>query len=180
MAFKAGSRGGVRVANLFRHIHRFAIIAVSDIVSLAVIPDVPARRRGNPGTRSEVKIAAAIAVHRRPGLFYIVCGVCGHRPVVAVGADLGVDVEVIEQDKLARERVKVGRHLFAEERQAGIAVPLRHVAEYLVIGAVFFYYVEYMLDRRKKSGDILLICNGITSVRRVAIYLRSVRAEFFA
>ena len=67
---------------------------------------------------------------------------------MAVVADLGVDVEVVEQDELAGERVGVGRDLLAEEAEARIAVAFRHVAEDLIVGAVFLDDVEDVPDRR--------------------------------
>ena len=66
-------------------------------------------------------------------------------PVVA---DLGVDVEVVEQHELARQGVGVGRRILAEEAEARIAVSRRQVAEDLVVGAVLLDDVEDVRDRR--------------------------------
>ena len=92
---------------------------------------------------------AAVAVERRPQLLDGVGGVRRGREGVAVVADLGVDVEVVEQHELARDRVGVRRDVLAEEREVRVAVALRQVAEHLVVGAVLADHVEDVLDRRR-------------------------------
>ena len=81
---------------------------------------------------------------------------------MAVVADLGVDVEVVERCERRRERVGIRRHIFAEERQRRIAVRLRQVAEHLVVGAVLANDVEDVLDRRRARR------RGAGSARRPA------------
>jgi hypothetical protein len=66
---------------------------------------------------------------------------------VAVVAHLRVDVEVVEQHELAGERVRVRRDLLSEQGQVRVAVPLRQVAQDLVVGAVLADDVEDVLDR---------------------------------
>ena len=79
-------------------------------------------------------------------------GVGPHRPFVAVGADLALHVEVVEQDELPRERVMVWRDAFGEQAEGGIAVSLRHVAKHLVVGAVFLDHVDHVGDRARLAG----------------------------
>ena len=75
---------------------------------------------------------------------------------MAIGADLAVDVEVVEQHELPGQGVMVGRHLLGKEAQVRLAVALRHVAEDLVVGAVLLDDVDAVLDRRRvthPAGD---------------------------
>ena len=134
---------------------------------LAVAADAHARARGEVpdvavGGGGEVPVvvadlvaafaqveAAALAVERRPQLLDGVGRVGRGRVGVAVVADLGVHVEVVEQHELARDRVGVRRHVLAEKRQVRVAVALGHVAEHLVVGAVLADHVEDVLDRRR-------------------------------
>ena len=55
---------------------------------------------------------------------------------------------VVQQRKLLRQRVVVRRDIASEFHERRIAVPLRHVSEHLVVGAVFLDDVEHVLDRR--------------------------------
>ena len=48
-----------------------------------------------------------------------------------------------------RQGVVIGRHLFAEDGQARIAVALLHVAEHLVVGAVLLDDVDDVLEDRR-------------------------------
>src|SRR2546430_778088 len=41
-------------------------------------------------------------------------GIRAHRPLVAVGADLPFDIKIVQQHKLARDLVMIGRHLFGK------------------------------------------------------------------
>jgi hypothetical protein len=67
---------------------------------------------------------------------------------VSVVAHFSVDVEVVEEREVARDRVCVRRDLFAEERQRRIAIAARDIAEDLVVGAVLANDVENVFDRR--------------------------------
>ena len=67
---------------------------------------------------------------------------------MAVHADLGVDVEVVEHAELARQRMGVGRHAIAKQTQRRIAVAALEVAENLIVRAVLADDVEHVLDRR--------------------------------
>ncbi len=58
--------------------------------------------------------------------------------------------------------VQVGRNFLAEKVKCLIAVALAHVAEHLIVGAVFFDDVDDVLNRRKmavvlgKKGGLLV------------------------
>ena len=69
-----------------------------------------------------------------------------------VGADVGVHVEVVEQHELARQLVQVGRDVFAEQHQRGVAIAFLHVAQHLVVGAVLLHDVDDVLDGRQRAG----------------------------
>ena len=91
-------------------------------------------------------------VIHRPHLFDEIRRVGAHAPLVAVGADFGVRVEVVQQHKLAHDLVQVRRDALREKAQLRVAVALRQVAEHLVVGAVFFHDVEAVLDGARLAG----------------------------
>ena len=68
---------------------------------------------------------------------------------MAVVADFGVDVEIVEHAELARERVRVGGDLLTENRERWIAISALDVAENLIVGSVLANHVEDVLDRRR-------------------------------
>ena len=65
---------------------------------------------------------------------------------MAVGADFGIRVEIVQQHELAGEPVQVGRDALREQAQLRIAVALRQVAQDLVVGAVLLDDVEAVFD----------------------------------
>ena len=73
---------------------------------------------------------------------------------MAVGADIAVDVEIVEQDEFARQLVEIGRGVFAEEDQRRIAVALFHVAQHLIVAAIFLDDVDDVLDFGERVGLI--------------------------
>ena len=95
-----------------------------------------------------IRDAPIAPVAKRPGPLDEVGGISAHRPFVSVGADLAVDVEVVEQHELAGQGVVVGRDGLGEEAKVRVAVAFGHVAEDLVVGAVFLDDVDDILDRR--------------------------------
>ncbi len=132
-----------------------AVAAHADAGTLGHVPDVALRWRRKiperialPATTFAEIDAAALSVVGRPDLFDGVGRVRARREGMAVVADFGVDVEVVEQDELANERVRIGRHVLAEQRQVRIAVALGNVAEHLVVGAILADDVEDVLDGR--------------------------------
>ena len=67
---------------------------------------------------------------------------------MTVIADVGIDVEVVEEDETLRQRVSVGGDVAAEQRERRIAVALGEIAEHLIVGAVLADHVEDVLDGR--------------------------------
>src|SRR5437867_3827038 len=65
---------------------------------------------------------------------------------MAVGALDARAIGVVEQNKFATDFVLVGRHALAKNAQRRITVALWHVAQHLVVGAVFLDDVEDMLE----------------------------------
>ena len=55
-----------------------------------------------------IRKAVVAPVVQGPGALDVVGGVGGHRPLVAVGRDLALNIEVVEQDELARQGVVIG------------------------------------------------------------------------
>ena len=68
---------------------------------------------------------------------------------MTVGREDAAAVGVVEEHELAGERVLVGRDLGAEDAEFGPAVALGHVAEHLVVGAVFLDHVDHVLDQAR-------------------------------
>ena len=99
-----------------------------------------------------------------------VVGVVRHRrPRVAVGRDVAVAVEVVEEDELLGQLVVVGRHLAPEHHQRRVAVAPGHVAEDLVVRAILLDDVEHMLDRRRvahlgRDGGLLRVGASVSSL----------------
>ena len=70
----------------------------------------------------------------------------GGRPVVAIGADIGIHIEVVEQDEIMRQLMQIRRHLFAKHDQRGIAIAFLHIAQHLIVGAILFHDVQHMFN----------------------------------
>src|SRR5207244_9022322 len=129
-------------------LHPLSIASVGYVRALAGIPNV-ARTRGSDGRLAFIVVGLApLGVLGGPGLFHVVRGVSAHGPVMAVGAHLGFGIEVVQQDKLPCEGVVIRGDLFPEKREAGIAVPFRHVAKHLVVRAILFDHIDDVTDRR--------------------------------
>src|ERR1019366_1225549 len=102
----------------------------------------------------EIEEVTAAGVHAGPHLLHVIGGDGGGGPVLAVGGDIAVDVEIVEQDEFARQFVQVGGDVFPEEDQRGVAVALFHVAQHLVVGAVFLDDVDDVLNVGERAGLI--------------------------
>jgi hypothetical protein len=68
---------------------------------------------------------------------------------VAVGTENAGAVKVVEQGKLARKAVMVGRDVLAENAQLRVAVALLHVAEHLIIGPVLLDDIDDVLEHAR-------------------------------
>ena len=124
---------------------------VRQVAVVVVVNPGPARVRQGPVAGDVVGVVR----HRRPG--------------VAVGRDVAVAIEVVEQHELLGQLVMVGRDVAAEHHQRRVAVAARHVAEDLVVGPILLDDVEHVLDRRRladlgRNGGFL----GVGGVGRAA------------
>src|SRR5262249_13396398 len=128
-----------------------AVGAVGDPRLGGPVPYVPTGRPGRVihvalrGVSEPLLRAAAIA--QRPVLLDEIRPVRPHRPPVPVGGYFPVHVEVVEKDELPGELVVVRRDRLREEAELGLAVPLGHVAEYLVVCPILLDDVDHVLDR---------------------------------
>src|SRR5262249_19350465 len=78
------------------------------------------------------------------------------------------------------ELVRVGRHVFAEQDQVGVAIAFAKIAEDLIVGAVFADDVKHAFDLRKYLfGDLLglRLVNIGFGVGAVRLDLRGVARE---
>ncbi len=149
VTFQAGrATGGGEIGRRLRH--EFAIAAIRDASGLGAIPNVAAGGRGD-GKKSfggEGKFFhLVVAVGKRPHLFHEVGGVRSHAPFVAVGADFGICVKIIQQHKVTGQPVLVRRDALRENAEARIAVAQWQVAKDLIVGAIFLHDVDTILDR---------------------------------
>ena len=74
-------------------------------------------------------------------------------PDVTVGANIAVDVKIIEQDEFAGEFEVIGSLFFAEQDEGGIPVSFAEATEDLIVGAIFFDDVDDVLDGRGLPGS---------------------------
>ena len=86
-------------------------------------------------------------------LLDVVVGLGLNDPVVAVGRERALVVEVVEVAEAARQRVRVRRDLGAELGVGRVAVALAEVAKDLVVGAVLLDDHDDVLDRRAARRD---------------------------
>ena len=133
-----------------------AVVEVGDALLLGLVEEEALR---GPGDRVDPEVvgAPAAAVVGVPVLRHVVRDRGGRGPEVAVDRGLGVRVHVVEQREAPGERVGVRGDPVAEQRELGIAVAARVVAQHLVVGAVLAHDVEDVLDlvarpRAARSG----------------------------
>ena len=147
---RAGVVGGLAVG------HPLAVAADAHPGGDGPIPEVAAGGAGRgveaPFARVGELLPPVVAVGEGPVPLDEVGGVGPHAPFVAVGADLALDVEVVEEDELPRQGMVVRRDALGKEAERRVAVPLRHVAEDLVVGAVLLDHVDHVLDRALRPG----------------------------
>ncbi len=126
--------------------HPPAVVAEAQARLHGVAPDVAGRGQRGALAALVVVVAAARGVRVRPHALHVSGRDGGARPVVPVGADVGIDVEVVQQHELARQPVVVRRHFFSEQREGRIAVADAEITEHLVIGAVLLDDVDDVAD----------------------------------
>src|SRR5581483_607174 len=108
----AGVGGRLAVKN------ELAITAIAHAGFSRAVPNVAAGRRGDGKAalgRMRVFALLVVPVTQRPHFLDEISGIRGHRPFVAVGADFGIDIKIIEQHEFAGEGVMVWSDLLREE-----------------------------------------------------------------
>ena len=106
-----------------------------------------------------------VAVIQWPGFFDKIGRVGGHAPFVAIGADFAFDIKIIQQHKLTRQLVVVGRGPLGKQAELRIAIALRKIAQHLIVSSVLFDDVKTVLERACLAR---LQWNGIAGWRRRA------------
>ena len=139
-------------ARLFAEVDEVSEIANGEALGEQVVPDVTGRRQCGWLAAFVVIELAACAVAIGPHALHVVWSNSGRRPIVAVGAHVGVDIEIIEQHEFTGQLVMVGSDLLAEQNQRWIAVALADVAQHLIVCSVFLDDVNDVLDRRWFTG----------------------------
>ena len=114
----------------------------------ALTPQVSARRLTDLGsTFGRIsQFAAALAVGQRPGLLHKVGRIGGHGPFVSIGANLSIDVQVIQKHEFVGQGVLIRGDLLAKDAQIRIPIPFGYVAKELIVRPVFFDNVKAVLD----------------------------------
>src|ERR1700730_14341485 len=107
-------------------IHKLSIVSERNACPLTIIPDKAFSWVGNGTTAVKVVISAASPVVCRPVFFNKVCRISCHRPVVTVGANFGINIKIIQQNKFIGQCVAVGCNFLSKQAQAAIPVSLWH------------------------------------------------------
>ena len=125
-----------------------AVAAIAHSLGGGLVPEVTAGRPGGLVVSAfrRIRNAAIAPVAQRPEPLDEIGRIGAHRPFMAVGADLALDVEVVEQHEFTRQGVMVGRDRLGKQAEVRVAVALLHIAEDLVISPVF-------LDRRRPRNE---------------------------
>src|SRR5271157_2779855 len=95
----------------------------------------------------EVVTALLAAIDDLPRLFGVVAGDGRGGPYVSVAGNFTAVVEVVENAKLPRQLMLVGRDVFAVHHQRRIAVRLANVAEDLIVSTVLLDHVDHVTNR---------------------------------
>ena len=69
-----------------------------------------------------------------------------------IGTNIGIDVEVIEEDKVFRQLPVIWRGGLIEESQRRVTVADAEIAQHLVVSAILFDNVDDVLNRRRTTG----------------------------
>ena len=168
----------------------FAVVAIRDAVAPAQIPDVAVRGHVHFLVAEKFSVPR---VGENPSALIEVGRDRRVAPTVPVHAHFAVAVEIVEQDKIARELVMVGRDFFTVEREVRVAVAegpslrISQIAEHLVVGAVLLDDVEDVPDRARgadfRRDHAVVFRRGAHelsgAIRRVAAHLFGERGHLF-
>ncbi len=129
----------------------FTVTAIAHAGLARAIPQVSTGRRGDrkdsfAGIREFARLVMSI-IHG-PHLFDEIRRIRGHTPFVAVRADLALDIEIVEQNEVSSELMKIRGNPLREQAKFGVPIPLGHIAEDLVVGPVFLDDIQAVLDWR--------------------------------
>ena len=156
MSLERRNQGRTRIIGGRTIVDEFAVASVGHLGRFGSVPKITAgglRNLESPLARIGVFTVLIVAVTHRPYPLDEVRRVSTHGPFVAIGTHFALDVEVVEQHELAGESMMVRGDGFGKQAQGGIALPLRHVAQHLIVGAVFFDDVNAMANGRGVAGD---------------------------
>src|ERR1700748_8606 len=81
-------------------------------------------------------------------LFHIIVRHGGIRPLVSFSRRFTRRIIIIKQYKVFSQLVLIRRNAVAINAKLLIAIALWHIAQYLVVGAVFFNDIDHMLKHR--------------------------------
>src|ERR1041385_4426800 len=93
---------------------KFAISAITYTGTFAVIPNVAISWVACTAGTFRIVITAATAIAGRPGFFNKVSCISGHTPVMPVSTNLGVNIKIIQKNKLIGDGMVVWRNVFAK------------------------------------------------------------------
>src|ERR1019366_1787387 len=120
-----GAGGGVRLV-----VDHVAEVAQGKAGRHGIGPEVAGGGQRGGVLLFEIVGNPAAGVLVGPHLLHVIGGDGGGGPVMAVGGDVAVDIEVVQQDEFAGQFVKVGGGVFTEEDQRRVAVALLQVAQH--------------------------------------------------
>src|SRR5271157_3921232 len=138
-------------------VHELAVVAVGQVVPGQVPPEIAGRRIiyvGNAEVHRdnvthgplEVVTALLAAIDDLPGFLVVVAGDGRGGPYVSVAGNFTAVVEVVENAKLPRQLMLVGRDVLAVHHQRRIAVRLANVAEDLIVSTVLLDHVDHVTN----------------------------------
>ena len=114
------------------------------------------------GYRSLVIVGPFLAaICDLPGLLIVVTGDGSTRPNVSISRNFSAVIEVIEHTELPGQLVFIGSDLFAIDGQRGIAVADAQITEDLIVSAILFKHIDYVLDWLASSMKLELAGIGV-------------------
>ena len=166
--------------------HELAVGPITDTIAVTLIPDESifvirdlAFPLSSVGTTPS-------AITARPCFLKIIVSIGAHTPVMSVGTDFRIHVEIIQQHETLCQRMLVWGDIPAKEQQRSISPSAGHIRQHLIIGPVLLDDIEDILDRRgltRPHRNRETRGRGISQfrlpqrVRRVGIYLTGIGSQ---